>query len=355
MSVKRVQAYLEAHKLDAMFIESNTNRYYLSGFTGTSGALCITREKAYFITDFRYLSQANEQVVQRGFEVYNQGQGSILTATKELLEKLQAKQVGVESEYMTLFEKECLESANYEIVATRQVVEKMREIKTEEEIATIQKAVEIIEDTFRHVCQNIKVGMRETEVAQMALAYVQKCGGSGMSFDTIVASGKRAALPHGVASDKVIEAGDIVTIDFGAYYNQYVSDMTRTIFMGAVQNEQLRDIYMIVKEAKRQAIEAIKPGVTTASIDKIARDYITSHGYGEYFGHGTGHGIGIDIHEAPRLSRNDETVLQPGMIVTVEPGIYLPDLGGVRIEDDILVTESGHQNLMKLSDELIII
>lgn len=355
MSVERIQKYLREQQYDAFFVESETNRFYLSGFSGTSGALCITKENAYFITDFRYIEQAKEEVEKNGFQIVNQQQQTIYDVVKQITVDNHIKTLCVESKYMTLFEKEKLMAENFEIISTVDVVEKMRIVKTTEEVETVQRAVEIIEDTFKYLCTQIKVGMSEKEVAQMALQHVQKLGGSGMSFETIVASGERAALPHGVASDKKIEHGDIVTIDFGAYYNRYVSDMTRTIFIGEIGNEKLKEIYEIVREAKRLAIEAIKPGMKACDVDKIARDYIESHGYGEYFGHGTGHGIGIDIHESPRVSRQDDTILEPGMIITVEPGIYIPKLGGVRIEDDILVTETGKKNLMKLSDELIIL
>lgn len=355
MRVKQIQNYLIEQQADAIFIESATNRYYLSGFTGTSGALLITKEKAYFITDFRYIEQAKVEVVPNGFEIINQKQQTIYGAAKAQCELEGLNVLLVESAYMTLQEKTFLASESFKVVETTNVVENMRIIKTKDEMTHIKKAVEIIEATFEHVCAHLKVGMREDEVAEMALSHVKKLGGSGMSFETIVASGYRSAFPHGVASNKVIEYGDIVTIDFGAYYNRYVSDMTRTFFVGEIQNPQLEEIYTIVKEAKKRSIEAIRPGMKTSDIDKIARDYIVEHGYGEYFGHGTGHGIGIDIHEAPRVSGQDTTVLQAGMVVTVEPGIYIPGTGGVRIEDDILVTETGHQNLMKLEDALIIV
>lgn len=355
MSVTKIQSYLKENQGGAFFIASPTNRFYLSGFTGTSGALCITEKNAYFITDFRYIEQANLQVVPNGFEVINQEQQTIFGALKQLLIEQEIKTLHVESAYMTLHEKELISASEYTVVPTFHVVEKLREVKSTHEITQVKKAIDIIEQTFEYLTRTIKVGMSEAEVARLALAHVQQLGGSGMSFDTIVASGDRSSLPHGVASEKIIEHGDIVTLDFGAYYENYVSDMTRTFFVGEAKNEKLIEIYNIVREAKRLAIAAIKPGVTTASIDKVARDYIDSHGYGEYFGHGTGHGIGIDIHEAPRVSRQDQTILEPGMIITVEPGIYIPGVGGVRIEDDILVTETGHQNLMKLDDALIIL
>lgn len=355
MRVKQIQSYLSEQNAGAFFIESATNRYYISGFTGTSGALLITREKAYFITDFRYLEQAKIEVEPNGFEIVNQQQHTIYDVVKSLGEEQALQTLLIEAAYMTLHEKSKLENTAFQLVETTGVVERMRIIKSSDEIADVKQAVRIIEKTFEYICEHIEVGMSEKEVSEMALSRVKKLGGSGMSFETIVASGIRSAFPHGVASDKQIAYGDIVTIDFGAYYNRYVSDMTRTIFIGEVQNQQLQEIYEIVREAKRRAISAIKPGVKTSDVDKIARDYIIEHGYGAYFGHGTGHGIGIDIHEAPRVSGQDETILEPGMIITVEPGIYLPQIGGVRIEDDILVTETGHENLMSLNDELIML
>lgn len=355
MRLTYIQHYLKEASIDALFIESETNRYYISGFTGTSGALLITKNNAYFITDFRYIEQAESEVKPNGFIIVNQEQGTLYDGVKQLAQVEGIRKLAVEAAYMTLQEKMKLESGDFEIYPTVDVIENMRIIKEEKEIQNIRQAIQIIESTFVYLCSQIKVGMSEMDVANIALSHVKSLGGSGMSFETIVASGVRSSFPHGVASEKLLEYGDIVTIDFGAYYNHYVSDMTRTIFIGEIQNTKLKEIYDVVKEAKRLAIAAIKPGVKTADVDKIARDYITEHGYGHYFGHGTGHGIGIDIHEAPRVSRQDETVLKPGMIITVEPGIYIPGIGGVRIEDDILVTETGHENLMSLSDELIIL
>ena len=200
----------------------------------------------------------------------------------------------------------------------------------------------------------IKPGMAELEVANELEFFMRKSGAASSSFDIIVASGWRSALPHGVASDKIIETGDFVTMDYGALYNGYISDITRTVAVGE-PSEKLREIYDVVLEAQLRAMNGIKPGMTGVEADALARDYITEKGYGEYFGHSLGHGIGLEVHEGPGLSSRSKAELKPGMVVTVEPGIYLPGVGGVRIEDDILITESGNETLMHSTKDLIIL
>jgi Xaa-Pro aminopeptidase len=202
--------------------------------------------------------------------------------------------------------------------------------------------------------QEIRPGMTEKEVALRLEVIMREHGATSSSFDTIVASGWRSALPHGVASDKVIEKGDLVTLDFGAYYQGYASDITRTVMMGKPTAKQ-KEIYQIVLEANKKAIAGVQPGKTGKEVDAIARNYIKEHGYGEYFGHSTGHGLGMEVHEKPLVSTRGEEALVPGMVITIEPGIYIPDLGGVRIEDDLIVTESGYENITNVSKEIIMI
>ena len=227
-------------------------------------------------------------------------------------------------------------------------------IKTEQEINIIKVACEIADHAFTHILGFIKPGKTELEVSNELEFFMRKQGATQSSFDTIVASGLRSALPHGVATNKVIEKGDFVTLDFGALYNGYISDITRTVAVGE-PSEKLVDMYNTVLASQLLALEKVGPGLTGIQADAIARDYLKEKGYGEAFGHSLGHGIGLEVHEGPGLSMRSDTVLEPGMAVTIEPGVYLPGIGGVRIEDDILITETGNELLTHSSKELIIL
>ena len=227
-------------------------------------------------------------------------------------------------------------------------------IKDDFEIKQIQKAADIVDETYEHILKWVKPGMTENEVNNEMEMFMRSKGATCSSFDTIVASGHRGALPHGVASNKVIEEGDMITLDFGALYEGYVSDITRTFAIGEPK-EEMKKIYNIVLESQLAALEQIKPGMTGKEADSIARDIISSYGYGEQFGHSLGHGIGLEVHEGPALSQKSDIVLEENMCVTLEPGIYVEGLGGVRIEDDVLVTKNGLQRFTKSTKDLIIL
>jgi Xaa-Pro aminopeptidase len=227
-------------------------------------------------------------------------------------------------------------------------------IKTDAEIKILKVAADIADAAFKYILDFIRPGKTELEVSNELEFFMRRAGATSSSFDTIVASGYRSALPHGVASDKVIEIGDIVTMDYGCYYNGYVSDITRTVAVGE-PDAKLREIYDVVLEAQLRGMAGIKPGLTGKQADAITRDYITEKGYGEYFGHSTGHGIGLEVHEGPGLSKKSDIILEPGMVVTCEPGIYIPGLGGVRIEDDTLITNELNEALTHSTKELIIL
>ena len=233
-------------------------------------------------------------------------------------------------------------------------VDNLRMVKTEEEIELIAKAEAIGDEAFNHIINYVEVGMTEKQVA-LELEYVMKSlGADGLSFDTIVASGTNSSMPHAVPTDKVIEDGDFLTLDFGCIYNGYCSDMTRTVHMGDEMTEKQLQVYTVVLNAQKEALKAIKPGMVCSHIDKIARDYIEAAGYGDFFGHGLGHGVGLYIHEEPRFSRKCDVILEPGMVLSVEPGIYLPGEFGVRIEDLVVVTEEGYRNLAQSPKVLIL-
>jgi len=252
--------------------------------------------------------------------------------------------------YQKLKEKLDVDSLN----PLESLVEELQMIKDQAEIEKIKKAVEIADQGFQFLIDFIKPGKSEKEVALELEFFMKRQGGEANAFDFIVASGKRGALPHGVASEKKIEIGDLVTIDFGTVYQGYHSDITRTLAVGE-PSASLRDIYELVLTAQQKVIAEIKAGMDCFDADKIARDFIAEAGYKDNFGHGLGHGVGLEIHEAPRLSYTSKDVLKAGMVVTDEPGIYVSGLGGVRIEDDLLITESGCEVLNSATKELVIL
>lgn len=338
--------------LAALLITSPYNLRYISNFTGTTGLSIITLDKAYFVTDFRYTQQVAKQAV--GFEVV-QNMGPILDEVGRIVSQDNLQNLGFEEDFITfsLFERlKGLVSAP--LVPVSGVIEELREVKDEDEIAAIKKACEIADSAYQYILGEVKPGMTEIEVANKLDFHMRSKGASGVSFDTIVASGIRSSMPHGVASEKIIEQGDMITLDFGCYYNGYVSDMTRTFALGE-PGQKLKDIYQLVLDAQLMVIEAAKPGITGVELDAVARDYFDKHGYGQAFGHSTGHGIGLEIHEGPNVSRLSEKAFVPGNVITNEPGLYFPDLGGVRIEDDLLITETGNEVIVHSPKKLIIL
>jgi Xaa-Pro aminopeptidase len=350
--IEKLRSNFSAHGIDGILITSPFNRRYISNFTGTAGVVLISTDKAQFLTDFRYVEQATKQC--QGFEIIKTT-GSIPEAVAEQVKQLGIQKLGFEEDYLTfssfkLYDKEI----EAELVPISGVIEKLRLIKTDSELKILKVAADIADAAFKHILDFIRPGKTELEVSNELEFFMRRAGATSSSFDTIVASGHRSALPHGVASDKVIEAGDIVTMDYGCYYNGYVSDITRTVAVGE-PDAKLKEIYDIVLEAQLRGMAGIRPGLTGKEADAITRDYITEKGYGEYFGHSTGHGIGLEIHEGPGLSMKSDVVLEPGMVVTCEPGIYIPGLGGVRIEDDTLITKDHNEALTHSTKELIIL
>ena len=345
----RFREQLSDKGIDAGILYKPENRRYLSGFTGSSGYVVVTLDDAYFITDFRYMEQASKQCM--GFEVLEHTNENPLHT---ILKGLKLNNIGFEDDFVTYaqYREFCDKLEHTKMVPLEGVMGNLRKIKDEEEIKMIEKAALIADHAFDHILKFIKVGMKETDVALELEVFMKRQGASGLSFDSIVASGVRSSLPHGVASDKIIEEGDFVTLDFGCVYEGYCSDMTRTFVMGKASEKQ-KEIYSIVLDAQINALEAIKPGITGVEVDRIARDIIKEKGYGNCFGHGLGHGVGLEVHEAPRLSPLGHETLRPGMVVTDEPGIYVPGFGGVRIEDLVVVTETGCRTLSKSPKDLI--
>lgn len=338
--------------IDGLLITSPFNRRYMSNFTGTAGIVLISRERAQFITDFRYMEQAAKQCA--GFEIV-QHTGAIPDEIAKQVSNLGIEKLGFEEEHLTYSSFKAYEKViKAELVPVSGLVEKLRLIKTDAEIKILKEAADIADAAFKHILKFIRPGKTELEVANELEFFMRKAGASSSSFDTIVASGYRSALPHGVASDKVIEKGDFVTLDYGAYFKGYVSDITRTVSVGE-PDARLKEIYRIVFEAQARGLDGIKPGMTGKEADALTRDFISEHGFGEYFGHSTGHGIGLEVHEGPALSFRSDLILEPGMVVTCEPGIYIPGLGGVRIEDDTRITLDHNEALTHSAKELIIL
>lgn len=338
--------------IPAILVTSPYNLRYLTGFTGTTGLALITLDRAFFITDFRYVEQVKKQVKEYEFV---QNKGPIFAEVARLITELGIEDLAFEEDYVSFATySDFVELFSCDLSPLSGLIESMREVKDDDEIAIMQKAIDISDAAFKHILTFIKAGMTEIQVANELDFYMRGLGASDVSFDTIVASGLNSAMPHGVASDKIIEQGDMITLDFGCYYHGYVSDMTRTIALGD-PGEKLKEIYAVVLAANEAVIAAAKPGISGTELDVIARKVIGDAGYGEAFGHGLGHGIGLEIHEGPAVSKNYTKGYLPGHVITDEPGIYLPGIGGVRVEDDLLITATGNRVLTHSPKELIII
>ncbi len=326
---------------------------YLTDFAYTDGAVLITSKEAFLLTDSRYV-EAAEHAVSHMQIISCKG---LLKTIGELLEQHGVKRLMVEQRIM-LSVYRALQKFPVEVVADTVLQDALtasRIQKDAREIARLKQAQAITEQAFSHILSFIKPGVTEREVALELEFFMRKHGADGASFDCIAVSGANGSLPHGVPSDKPIESGDLVTMDFGALFKGYHADMTRTVAVGTVSDEQ-RLIYDTVLKAQLAALSVLKAGISGKEADKVARDVIQAAGFGDFFGHGLGHGVGVEIHEAPHLSPlAHDTPLPVGCVVTVEPGIYLPGKGGVRIEDMVILTENGCENLTQAPKELIIL
>ncbi len=352
MKLQKLRKALQEQNIDGILITNGYNRRYMTGFTGTAGVAIVSQNDAVFITDFRYTEQAAAQI--QDFRIVKH-EATIIEEIATQVNNMGIKLLGFEKDTVNFGTYELYKSKiQADLVPFSGLIEKIRLIKTQQEINIIKVACEIADHAFTHILNFIKPGKTELEVSNELEFFMRKQGATQSSFDIIVASGLRSALPHGVATNKVIEKGDFVTLDYGALYNGYISDITRTVAVGE-PSEKLVDMYNAVLASQLLALEKVGPGLTGIQADAIARNYLTEKGYGEAFGHSLGHGIGLEVHESPGLSIRSETVLEPGMAVTIEPGVYLPEIGGVRIEDDILITENGNELLTHSSKELIIL
>ncbi len=351
-NINVIRKFIKENNVDAALITSSTNRRYISGFKGSTGFVLITNELCLFLTDFRYVEQAKIQCPL--FNVVSiKGEDDLFAYLKN--NNLQT--LAIETDFVSItFNEKLLNKASIkQYVAIDTILRQVRMIKTKLEIDNIKQALKITGIAYENLLNKVKVGMSETQVdAILQNEMRQHEGVERMAEKFIVASGVNGVLPHGVATDKIIEKGDLVTIDFGCNYNGYWSDITRTFCMGKASDKQ-HEIYNIVLNAQESALKYVKSGITGRQVDSVARQVIKQAGYGEFFGHGLGHSMGLDVHENPRFAQNEagDIELLPGMVMTVEPGIYIPDFGGVRIEDNIVITENGCENLTNIDKKLI--
>lgn len=348
-----LRAAMAAHEppVEALLVGSPHNRRYLTGFSGSAGWALVTPEAAVLLVDFRYVDQARAEAP--AFEVV-EASPDPLQQLGRVLERLGVLRVGCERDHVTLGQLERLRerAPGVEWLPVAGVVERLRAVKDEEELAAIRRAAGVAERAFREVLAEVRPGIAERDLAAELEYRMRRAGADGPAFDTIVASGPRSALPHGRAGERRLAPGDFVTFDFGARVDGYCSDCTRTVVLGRADEEQRR-VYGLVRHAQEAALAAVRAGVRGREVDAAARGVIEAAGMGERFGHGTGHGVGLEVHEAPRLGRASEDVLAPGMVVTVEPGVYISGWGGVRIEDLVVVREDGAEVLTPFTKELL--
>jgi len=351
--MSKLRCELMKKEINGALVSKRENYIYLSGFTGTMAYLLITQNEAILLTDSRYEEQASRQATSYTVVRYK---GSLIVEMNEIIKKFNIKKLGFEESFLTFYNYQDYKSklSVQDFVPLEGIIEAQRIIKDNDELEILKKAVEIADNGFTHILPYLKPGVREIEIAAELEYFMKKLGAKGQSFDMIVASGERSSMPHGVASSKKINLGDVITLDYGAIYNDYCSDMTRTVFLGEPTSE-IKKIYNIVLKAQISATEEARAGLSGKIIDNISRQIIEMSGYGDYFGHGLGHGVGLEIHEEPRLAPSGNTIMEDGMVATIEPGIYIPRVGGVRIEDMLIINGDAPIILTKSSKEMIIL
>ena len=351
--INNLQSFLRSSH-EAILIYSPENRRYFTGFPSSDGYLVVTKNDAVLFTDSRYIEAA-----QKSAECEARLVTRASVEVKDYIKKKNILKIYTERERLTVSMSDFFKTAFLPCRATpskrlEKKIDEIRMVKATEEIECIKKAQAIAEEAFEHILTFIKPGVTEKQIALELDFYMLSHGAEALSFETIAVAGKKTSMPHGVPDDNIVKIGDFVTLDFGAVYKGYHSDMTRTVAVGNISAEQ-KKIYEIVLQAQLNALKILSKGVSCKDADNAARSIIEAEGYGEYFGHGTGHGVGIEIHEQPNVSMRNDTPLQEGNVVTVEPGIYLPGKFGVRIEDMAVITENGYENLTKTPKELIIL
>jgi len=337
--LNRVKGLLEKHDVDSILVTKPQNVRYISGYTGEDACLLITPSKRYLITDERFALQAKKDV--RDFSIVIAGP-SLPDVITGLARKAKIGRLGFESSDLSYASYERIKSGvkGAEAVSVHGMIEAIRQVKDEAEIGLIRDSVNILENAVTYFRSILKPGLSENDLAARTEYFIRAASGEWASFELIVASGANSAFPHARPGDRLIRPNDMVLLDLGVSYEGYKSDLTRVFFLGKIDSEHKR-IYSIVKEAQRRSIKAIKPGARISDIDKIARGFINGKGLGKRFGHALGHGIGLEVHESPSISSRNHAALKTGMVFTVEPAVYIPGWGGVRIEDMVLVTRKG--------------
>ena len=355
--LRRVREMFPLFQADGVLVTHKANIRYICGYTNDIGVLLVTRDSAYLLTDFRFVFQAQKEVDSRYVQVVDVSDGGYpLTVMNLCRHNTPVAKLAIEAYEMPYLDyvgitKE-LTANGIETVPIPNYISELRFIKTPEEIEKLRMAEHIGDLAFSEILPYLKPGVTEREIAARLTFIMQMHGASGNSFDPIVASGVNSSMPHAIPSEKKLEEGDFVTMDFGCIYQGYCSDMTRTVVLGKASPKQ-KEIYETVALAQEEALKALKPGRKGREIDAVARKIIDDAGYRGCFGHGLGHSVGLEIHEDPFCNAREERVLKAGMIMTVEPGIYVKDFGGVRIEDMVLITEDGYENLAHSEKKLI--
>jgi len=355
--IEALRASMSEKGIDALLIEKRENYFYLTGFTGEDSFCVVTGDSIHLIVDFRFTTQAEAEILKNACACkVVEYSGDINETLKLLFYELGVEKIGYDTAHMSCKRfadvKKAVNAVKF--VDAAGLIEQLRLRKDISEITLINEAVNIADRAFNALLQHIRPGISELEVAAELEFQMKKLGSSKPSFETIIASGERSALPHGTASGKTIRFGDALTIDFGATFQGYCSDMTRTVFIGKVK-PQLKRIYEIVLLAQQTAVAGCYAGLSGCEVDALARDVIVGEGFGARFGHGTGHGLGLEIHENPRISPRYKASLEDGMVVTIEPGIYLPGIGGVRIEDVVVIDGTRPRVLTKTPKELLVV
>lgn len=356
-NVKKIVEQFDSLNIDGLMITGDWNRRYISGFTGSNGVILITRTETKLITDYRYVEQAKDQtefdvVLHAGHTGHK---GKIFEEVAKQVKEMNIARLGFEQQHLSFGfynkVKGLLDSA---LIPTYDLIEDLRMVKSKDEIEKLKVAAEITDNAYLHILNFIRPGLTELSVSDELQRFIKENGGTTTSFSPIVASGLRSSLPHGRASEKVLEKGDMVTIDFGANYQGYWADISRTVALGE-PSEKMKEIQKVVLTSFQHCAVNLKAGLTDQEVDKFMRDHLIETGYNEVSGTGTGHGIGLEVHEKPLFSVQSEKVLKAGMTITIEPGIYLPDIGGARVEDVFLITEEGSEVLTPSTKELIIV
>jgi Xaa-Pro aminopeptidase len=341
---------LKRKKIDAFLVSEIHNIRYLTGFTGSSALLLITENKNIFLTDFRYQEQAEKEIY--GWDIHI-AKGGMIKAVKNISHKLGIKILGFEFSVSYEFYRKLSEKIN--LKGYKGLIERFREIKDIDEISLTRESIRRAETAYIDVKPYIREGAKEIAISHRLEERLKKRGCMRVPFEVIVASGRNSAMPHARPTEKKLEKGDLVIIDWGGEAGGYFSDMTRTLLIKDKDLSKKKEIYNYVLKANKEAIYHIYPQVKASEIDRYARDVINKAGYGKFFGHGTGHGIGLQVHELPRITRNINEVIKENMVFTIEPGVYLPEIGGVRIEDMVVAKSDGAEVLTALSKELEII